>query len=171
LFAKRIVQRKNEKIVKHKPANRRSMENATFKPDFVAPCGINCILCKRYQALIHNVPKQKGKVSHCKGCRPREKSCLIKRSCKKLSNKEIDFCFECVDMPCKNLSRLEKRYAQRYSTSLVANLLQLKEKGMTSFLAVQEVNSKCLNCGGVVSMHDEKCYSCGKTYAQLKVRD
>jgi hypothetical protein len=66
-------------------------------------------------------------------------------------------------MPCKNLNHLEKRYRERYATSLIGNLVELKEKGMAHFLQSQEARFKCQNCGDVVSVHDRKCYACGKT--------
>jgi hypothetical protein len=141
------------------------MEPESFKPELVAPCGMNCGLCKSYLAQIHGVPKKRGKVSHCAGCVPRGKNCYIKRGCKKLSKHEIESCSECADLPCKSVAHLEKRYVEKYGTSLVGNLKELKEKGMTAFLASQASKSKCPNCGGVVSIHDKKCYSCGKTAA------
>ena len=141
------------------------MESIPFNADLIAPCGMNCALCKNYLSQTHGVPKQKGKVSHCTGCRARGKNCYIKRGCKKLSKNQIGSCSECGDLPCKSLQRLENRYLERYETSLVGNLKELKEKGMTAFLKAQEAKSKCPNCGGVVSIHDRKCYTCGKTVA------
>ena len=143
------------------------MDIKPFKPELVAPCGINCGVCKWYLAYSRGVPKEKGKVSHCAGCRPREKNCFIKRGCKKLLANQVQFCHECTEMPCKNLARLENRYRERYATSLVGNLNELKENGMEQFLKNQETRSKCSNCGDVISINDRKCYACGKTMPRL----
>jgi hypothetical protein len=138
------------------------MAKEHFRPELISPCGINCGVCKSYLAFTRGVPKERGKVSHCEGCRPRGKNCFIKRGCKKLSHGQVTYCYECSEMPCKNLSRLEKRYKERYATSLIGNLKELKEKGMEHFLKSQETLFNCANCGDVVSVHDRKCYSCKK---------
>jgi hypothetical protein len=39
-----------------------------FTADLVAPCGINCGICKAYLAYSRGVPRKKGEVSHCTGC-------------------------------------------------------------------------------------------------------
>jgi hypothetical protein len=133
-----------------------------FTPDMIAPCGMNCGTCKNYLAYSRGVPQKKGKVSHCSGCLPRGKNCFVKRGCKKLSSGQFKYCFECAEMPCDKISRLEKRYRERYATSFVQNLKELKEKGIAKFLQAQENRFKCPNCGDVVSVHDNKCYKCNK---------
>jgi hypothetical protein len=139
------------------------MEPKHFKVELIAPCGMNCNVCKWYLAFSNGVPKERGKVSHCSGCGPRAKNCYVKRGCKKLSKNQITFCFECPDIPCEKLAHLEKRYTERYATSLVGNLKEIKEKGMAQFLQTQEARFRCPNCGDFVSVHDSKCYACGKT--------
>ena len=138
------------------------MEPKQFRTDLVAPCGMNCNVCKSYLAQSRGVPTKKGKVSHCLGCRPRAKNCYIKRGCPKLRSNQVQFCYECSEMPCKSLSHLEKRYNERYATSLVGNLQEIKKKGLEQFLRTQEVRFRCLSCGDFVSVHDRKCYACGK---------
>jgi hypothetical protein len=132
-----------------------------FTPELIAPCGMNCGICKAYIAYTRGIPRQRGKVTHCAGCHPRNKNCFIKRNCSKLSKHEIQFCYDCTVMPCKNLDRLDRRYRERYGMSMVENLKQLKAVGMESFLASQQEKYKCPNCGDVLCVHDGKCYSCG----------
>ncbi len=139
------------------------MQTGHLKPALMAPCGMNCGVCKRYLAFSRGVPAERGKIIHCIGCRPQGKNCYIKRGCKKLGKNQIEYCHECTEMPCKNLAHLEKRYQERYATSLVGNLKELKEKGIAQLLRTQEARFKCPNCGDVVSIHDKKCYTCGKT--------
>jgi hypothetical protein len=103
--------------------------------ELVAPCGMNCALCAGYLASSSGVPKKGGKVSRCAGCRPRDKQCaFIRKRCVRLARKEIDFCFECGEMPCPDLLRMDNLYRTKYGMSLVSNLEFLRAKGMTAFL-------------------------------------
>jgi hypothetical protein len=142
------------------------MHRGEFAPELIAPCGMNCGICKWFLAYSSGIPKERGKISHCSGCLPRNKNCFIKRGCRKLRKKEINSCYECDKMPCENLGRLDRRYRQRYDMSMVENLRELKEKGINEFLRVQREKYRCPECGGVVSVHDGKCYACG--YKQKK---
>jgi hypothetical protein len=139
------------------------MSKGMFTPELIAPCGMNCGLCKGYIAYSRGIPRQRGKVTHCAGCLPRGKNCFIKRGCSKLSKHQIQFCYECDAMPCKNLDRLDRRYRERYGMSMVENLKMLKANGMDAFLASQREKHCCPSCGDVVCVHDGKCYSCGYT--------
>jgi len=96
--------------------------------DFIAPCGMNCGICKSYLAFSRGIPAERGKVTHCSGCLPRNRNCYIKRGCKKLLKNEIKFCFECETIPCKNLDWLDQRYRERHSMSMIENLQELKER-------------------------------------------
>ena len=136
------------------------MQKRKFTSDLIAPCGMNCGICKRYLAYSRGLPKAKGKVVYCQGCIPRNKNCFIKRGCTKLARNKAKFCFECDDMPCNSLGRLDRRYRERYDMSMVKNLRELQEKGMEKFLENQQKKYECPQCGDVVSVHDGKCYTC-----------
>lgn len=137
------------------------MSQKPIGAELVAPCGMNCAICKGYIAYTHGVPRVRGKISYCAGCRSRAKNCYIKRNCKKLSKHEIQSCSECGEMPCKNLAHLDSRYRECYCMSMVENLKMLKAKGMDEFLASQRDKHRCPSCGDVVCVHNGKCYSCG----------
>ena len=139
------------------------MANNKFTAELIAPCGMNCALCKGFIAYTHGIPRQRGKVTYCAGCHPRAKNCYIKRNCKKLSKHEIQSCIECDTMLCANLDHLDRRYRERYGMSLVENLKMLKAKGMAEFLKSQEETYRCPSCGDLVCVHDGKCYSCNYT--------
>jgi predicted RNA-binding Zn-ribbon protein involved in translation (DUF1610 family) len=133
-----------------------------FTPELVAPCGMNCGVCKAYLAYSRGVPRKKGEVTHCAGCRVRDKNCaFIKRGCPKKVGKQLSFCFECPDMPCRQLAKLDAHYSVRYSMSMIENLREIKSKGMAIFLENQTEKYRCPKCGDVVSVHDGKCYACG----------
>ncbi|MCW4028780.1 MAG: DUF3795 domain-containing protein [Candidatus Bathyarchaeota archaeon] len=132
-----------------------------FSPELIAPCGMNCGVCKAYLAYSRGVPTQKGKVSHCSGCRVRDKNCaFIKRDFPKKVGKQLNSCLECSEMPCQRLSHLDQHYQARYGMSMVSNLKEIKEKGMDGFLESQAEKYRCPTCGDVVSVHDGKCYAC-----------
>ena len=143
------------------------MTQKLFVPELIAPCGMNCGVCKAFLAYRHGIQRQKNKVTHCAGCLPRGKNCYIKRSCKKLTHNQVKYCYECELMPCEKLAHLDKRYRERYGMSMVENLKTLKAKGMDQFLKEQAERHACPNCGDVVSVHDGKCYACG--YSRAKV--
>jgi hypothetical protein len=132
-----------------------------FTPDLLAPCGICCGICKAYLAYTNNVPRQPGKITYCVGCLPRAKNCYIKRGCPKFRKHELKSCSQCDVMPCKNLAHLDKRYRECYDMSMVENLKEIRATGVEAFLEGQRKKYRCFNCGGTVSVHDRKCYSCG----------
>jgi len=135
--------------------------SATFKPDLIAPCGMNCRICIGFFGYAVNGRKRKNT---CKGCNPGDKNCaFIKKSCKKLSKKEIKYCFECTDFPCDHLKKLDKRYTTKYDMSMINNLEFIKNKGIKMFLKQQEEKYSCPKCNGVICVHTNKCYSCGNT--------
>ena len=136
------------------------MQKGKITTELITPCGMNCGICKRYLAYSRGIPEEKGKVIHCLGCLPQNRNCFIKRGCKKLRQDDIKYCYECEDMPCENLDRIDRRYRKRYNMSMVENLRELKEKGMKQFLKSQEEKYECPICGDVISVHDGKCYAC-----------
>ena len=75
---------------------------------------------------------------------------------------QIRFCFECADFPCRRLKTIDNRYRTRYSYSFIENLQEIKKSGIEEFLRRQEKRFKCPDCGGVISVHDGKCYDCAR---------
>ena len=132
--------------------------------DLIAPCGMNCGVCSSYLAWSHSVPKQKGKTSHCTGCRARDKKCaFIKRECPTLLNQRIEFCFECCGFPCHRLQRLDERYRKNYRMSMIENLEEIRRGGIEAFLSSQQARYRCARCGGVVCVHNGQCHDCETT--------
>lgn len=130
--------------------------------NLVAPCGIYCGSCRHYLARSEGVLKQKGLKHGCEGCRIRDKNCsFIKKDCPSLRKKEISFCFECNNFPCKNLVKLDKRYTTRYNVSPIGNLKRIKKVGVDKWLKEQKEKFKCPKCSGKMSVHDEECFNCG----------
>ena len=103
-----------------------------IEPAMFAPCGMNCLVC--YKHCYHRKPcagclkSDQGKPEHCRKCKI--KDCVAKR--------QITYCFECPEYPCKQIKRLEKSYNIRYHASLMGNSQMVKEQGMAGFLAQQK---------------------------------
>ncbi len=141
--------------------NQSNGENKAFAPELIAPCGMNCGICSGYLAYSKKLPKQRGKIIHCTGCRPRNKRCaFIKGHCQKLRENQIHFCFECDEFPCRNLRRIDERYRRNYKMSMIENLSEIKQSGIESFLYRQQEKYQCPRCGGVICVHNGKCYDC-----------
>jgi len=137
-----------------------SIKNDRYTEDLIAPCGMNCRICLGYFGYTTSGKKRKMK---CIGCKPRDKSCaFLKKYCKKLSKKEVDYCYECPDFPCTHLKKIDKLYRERYNMSMIENLEYIRDKGIDNFLNQQEKKYKCPECGGVICVHNGICYSCGK---------
>lgn len=125
-----------------------------IEKNMFAPCGINCIAC--YRHLREKKP--------CKGCLNSDENkpkrcieCLIKTCAKE---KEIRYCFECSDFPCKNIKNLERSYIKRYKVSLIQNSTTVKNQGLEYFLLEDKERWTCKKCNGIISMHDAECSEC-----------
>lgn len=132
-----------------------------MEPELVAPCGMNCNVCSAYLAYSSGIPKKRGKINHCQGCRPRNKMCaFLKRDCDKMRDGKIRFCHECQTFPCENLEKIDSRYRKNYGVSFIDNLKAIEKGGIDDFLRGQEKRFKCGKCGGTKSVHNGKCYGC-----------
>jgi len=138
-----------------------SVTNDDYSEELIAPCGMNCRICLGYFGYTTSGKKRKMK---CIGCKPREKSCaFLKKYCKKLQKNEVNYCYECSDFPCEQLQKLDKGYRERYVMSMIGNLEYIRDNGMDDFLKQQEKKYRCPDCGGVICVHNEICYSCGNS--------
>lgn len=123
----------------------------------IAPCGMNCCICMAYL-------RKKNK---CPGCRIEANkpvtrvTCKIK-TCETLTKNKLTFCFECENIPCKNLKHLDKRYRTRYSMSMVENLENIKKSGIEEFLRNEKIRWTCTECGDTICVHKGNCYNCGR---------
>lgn len=128
-------------------------------PLIIAPCGINCSLCRAY--IRAHTP--------CPGCRgdTRNKSnsciaCTIK-NCPERASGKPDFCFTCKQFPCAALQHLDQRYRTRYGVSVIANLERIRTAGLDCFLREEAGKWSCPGCGSRLCMHESRCLHCGHT--------
>ena len=125
----------------------------------VAPCGIFCLLCVGYHGYTMSGKKRKH---ICTGCRVTDKTCaFLKRGCERLRDASVEYCYQCTEFPCDNLRRLDERYKEKYETSLIGNLIEIRDMGLEPFIKEQLDNYTCPKCGETICMHTSKCYNCG----------
>ena len=122
---------------------------AAIDPDLIAPCGMNCGICRAY--LRERTP--------CHGCaaadlnRPKTRVNCRLRVCDRRTGR---FCFSCADFPCDRLERLDRRYSTRYGMSEIENLKYIRDHGLEKFL--DEERRKWVSDAGVLCVHDRKRY-------------
>ncbi|HPR41485.1 MAG TPA: DUF3795 domain-containing protein [Candidatus Methanofastidiosa archaeon] len=128
-----------------------------MRSELIAPCGMNCNICKYYYR----------KKMQCPGCRAEDekklegcRNCIV-INCEELKKNDSEFCFDCPKLPCRRIKALDKRYSTKYHMSMLENLRCIKEEGMDSFLKKEEQKWKCPRCGGIVTCHGGKCLQCG----------
>ncbi len=143
-----------------------SVKKDKYTEELIAPCGMNCRICLGYFGYTSSGKRRKMR---CIGCTPSGKSCaFLKKYCKKLTKKEVDYCYECSEFPCSHLEKLDKGYRERYNMSMIENLKTIRDNGMDAFLKQQERKYRCPKCGGVICVHDKVCYSCKTTNEKKK---
>jgi hypothetical protein len=126
-------------------------------PMIIAPCGINCSLCRAY--IRDSKP--------CVGCRGgdsnKSNACLTCSimNCMKLAAGNHQFCFSCTNFPCAELTRLDHRYRTKYGVSVIANLESIKYVGVKRFILEETDKWTCPECGLRLCMHKPQCVNCG----------
>jgi hypothetical protein len=127
-----------------------------FKPEHIAPCGINCATCLGYL-------RKKNKCSGCNslnGFKPYHCNVCSIKNCEYLTSTKSKFCFECSKFPCSRLKQLDKRYKMKYKHSLIENLNIIHLKGMDEFLISDNERWTCKTCTGAICVHTGTCLTC-----------
>ena len=134
-----------------------------FTEDMIAPCGLDCSLCKR--ALAGTGP--------CAGCRgPNDNKpefcsagCGIIK-CEKRKENGYLFCDECLGFPCADVMEKETRYGSKYPLceSPLENLRVIREAGMAAFLERERRQWTCPDCGDIICVHTGVCSGCGRQH-------
>jgi hypothetical protein len=128
----------------------------------VAPCGINCRLCRAYGRDDKPCPGCRGddslKAVSCMRCKI--------KTCDKLASGGFSYCSECDEFPCERVAHLDKRYRTKYGTSVIENLYAIKENGIRAFVRAEDQKWTCPQCGVMLCMHKPECQACG--YRWLK---
>lgn len=136
------------------------MEIDTFQEDQIAPCGANCLICMGYMKSAKSCPGcRKGNINKPNSCI----SCRI-MNCNILIEKNLVYCYECEQFPCRKIKHLDDRYQKNYNFSMVENLINISNKGIKIFLLNERVKWICSDCDGIISVHRGYCSKCGKIY-------
>lgn len=132
-----------------------------FPKELIAPCGMNCALCSRYLSGINGLKR-----SHCEGCRDSNKECnYLFARCTGINHgktSDLLFCFECDQYPCREIKRMDNRYRKNYAMSVIDNLEYIKQAGITAFINDQYEKHACYRCGGLISVHNKRCFHCDR---------
>ena len=96
----------------------------------LAPCGINCISCERYQ-------------NPCAGC-------LI----------GDDYCGRCSEFPCPQMKKHSKKYIKRYDLNTLESAKRIKNMGIGKITDSDREKWTCPQCGGVIKFQTKKCSEC-----------
>lgn len=139
------------------------MKNDKISAEMIAPCGLDCSLCKRALAETNPCPGCNGpdenKPEFCS-----EKCGII--LCRKRKENGYDYCDKCPDYPCEDVTEKETRYTSKYPLceSPKKNLRNIRKLGMEAFLEEERRQWTCGECGHIVSVHTGICSGCGKKY-------
>jgi hypothetical protein len=123
----------------------------------IATCGINCNLCyanqrKKNRCLGCNYPDNTNQPTHCR-------TCSIK-FCKLLDNAKKHYCYSCEKYPCLRIRKLDRRYREKYSVSMIENLNTIKIEGIVKFMKKEEKKWKCKICDNWICVHTKNCQYC-----------
>jgi len=137
-----------------------STKSKPMLSSLIAPCGMNCRLCRAYI-------REKNA---CPGCRiddhPKPKTraqCRIKQ-CEMLKAADLKYCSDCSKSPCDRLKHLDTRYKTKYGMSMIDNLTNIKQSGIRNFIKQEKVRWGCPKCGEVICVHKESCINCNHTW-------
>ena len=138
--------------------------------ELIAPCGMNCAICSRYLSYVNDLKR-----SQCIGCRPRNETCeYLFMKCtgiNRASKGNTAFCFECDQYPCKQINRMDDRYRKCYGMSVKKNLEYISMMGIEKFIEEQYKIHCCSKCGGLISIHNRKCFECDTVTRLIEKRD
>ena len=125
-----------------------------MKTSLIAPCGMNCSLCRGYL-------RDKNK---CPGCRNGGKEnkpktriqCKIK-NCDQLKKNNRKYCSDkCEKFPCKRLKNLDKRYRTKYEMSMIENLNNIKQLGIRKF--IKKEKKRWIKRNQIYCVHNKQYY-------------
>jgi hypothetical protein len=123
----------------------------------IAPCGMNCRLCRAYGRDRNACPGCRGDDS----LKPKTRVLCRIKTCGKIARGGARYCFRCDSFPCDRLNSLDKRYRTRYGMSMIDNLRSIGQLGIRRFLENEKRRWACPECGEVICVHEPQCLSCG----------
>lgn len=134
----------------------RTKKTNAIRTTLIAPCGMNCRLCRAYIRDKNKCPGCRGDDSlKSKSCA----NCKIK-NCEKIAKGNLKYCFGCDSFPCVKLNHLDNRYRTKYGMSMIDNLNNIRELGIRQFIKNEKEKWTCPDCGEIICVHKPQCLSC-----------
>jgi hypothetical protein len=140
--------------------SKRSTKATAISTKLIAPCGMNCRLCRAFTRDKNPCPGCRGDNSL------KSKSCVECRikNCEKMDNAKVNYCFACDSFPCDRLKHLDKRYRTKYGMSMIANLECIRKFGIRHFIRAEKERWVCPKCGEMLCVHKSQCLNCQHTW-------
>ena len=120
----------------------------------LAPCGINCMLCEKFE-------------NPCSGCLRGDDGkskaslkCKIKACYDK---KNFKYCGRCSEFPCTLIKKHSKKYVKRYNYNTLDSGKRIKNMGIGKIIQQDIENWTCPECGNIIHFQTKKCSSCDYT--------
>jgi hypothetical protein len=134
----------------------RTKKKNAINATLIAPCGMNCRLCRAYTRDKKACPGCRGDDS----IKPKTRvTCQIK-NCEKMLQGKVRYCFDCDSFPCDRLNNLDERYRAKYGMSMINNLDEIKKFGIRVFMNNEKERWACPSCGDIICVHQPQCLSC-----------
>jgi len=135
---------------------KRTTKRDAIRTTLIAPCGMNCRLCIAYNRDTKACPGCRGYDAVKSKTRVR---CRIK-TCEKIVQGGIKYCFGCDTFPCAKLNHLDKRYRAKYGMSMIDNLESIRKFGVRQFIRNENIRWTCPDCGETICVHKPQCLFC-----------
>jgi hypothetical protein len=141
----------------------------TVNPNLLAPCGLYCGVCGIYYADQKKDENLKQKLAKAYWCKPEQIQCdgclsdnkyLFCQSCKIrecVAAKGIKGCHECSEFPCSNIQNFPFELAKRF---MLKSVPARKEGSDSEWVAWEEHNWTCTECGTLVFRGAKRCPNC-----------
>ena len=156
--------------------------NSRPEKERAAVCGLYCEACavyigstddpKKLESLVDLFKVEVEDINDliCYGCKS-EKVTSLCADCKFVEcaeKREIDFCAECDEFPCKDLKDFQKAGAHRIE--LFDDGDEIREKGCAEWMKNARKKYSCSKCSAINSAYDLVCRKCGEAPASEYVK-
>jgi len=132
------------------------MKNSSMSMALIAPCGMNCRLCRAYARDKNPCPGCRGDDSKKSKTRI---ECRIK-TCEQIAKGRVKYCFDCKSFPCTALKHIDKRYSTKYGMSMIENLGDIKQLGIKHFIKYEMERWTCPSFREIICVHWPQCLAC-----------
>ena len=125
------------------------MNQVKFSRNIIAPCGMNCGICKAHL-------REKNRCPGCNDIGPSHPKTRVNCRLRLCEKRKGEFCRDCEEFPCDRLRRLDNRYRARYGISEIENLEYIGNHGIKKFIAAEV--KKWIFDKGILCLHDKNYY-------------